>query len=40
MFFSEFIVVLISQMTQVLEGKKTKEFEDIRIPDDYKVGMF
>ena len=34
-----FSVVLISQITQVLEGKKTKSFESIQIPDDYKVGV-
>jgi hypothetical protein len=32
--------VLISQITQVLEGKKTKNFEHIKIPDDYKVCFF
>ncbi len=30
--------VLVSQITQVVEGKKTKNFESIQIPDVYKVG--
>ena len=38
--YSPLSAVLISQITQVLEGKKTKHFKDIQIPDDYKVGMF
>ncbi|CAB3977730.1 ultraviolet-B receptor UVR8-like [Paramuricea clavata] len=35
--YSPLSAVLISQITQVLEGKKTKHFKDIQIPDDYKV---
>ena len=37
-FFS--LTVLVSQITQVLEGKSTKTFEKYKIPDEYKVGVF
>ena len=39
MFFaSPLSTVLVSQITQVVEGKKTKNFESIQIPDVHKVG--